>query len=373
MARHSKPVDELLAGTDGWSSFSDKFAGVSDGLREAWTWTITGPAAPAVFMVLFMAASILMIWRLGVLERRGFEGTILGTLVTPYCSGFPNLVFAYVVAHSGKKGLPVLENCIVNNATNLTLLIGIPALVWGLSLQGAKTKGGGQKSKAGAVVWQLNRLSLMLTITAIVFFTAGVWAMVAYDKKDHVISRGDGAVLIGIFVFWQVFHVFDVLKQGVRDKRSPGWIIVLDFLIIAAGAVGVYLSVDAIVLWIEGLGSGFFGTAGLGWLSGWLMALPNATLALYYTRAGRGDIAYSSLVGDGHICIPLCIGIFAVFKPISIPPNLQCFYIGLIIIVAAAVIHFICVAVLGRLPRWMGAVLVLAYGYFLMSGLSSFV
>ena len=51
---------------------------------------------PLVLLALFLAASFLMIWRLQAMESKGFEGTVLGTLIMPYCSGFPNLVFAYV-------------------------------------------------------------------------------------------------------------------------------------------------------------------------------------------------------------------------------------------------------------------------------------
>ena len=43
---------------------------------------------------LFFAASFLMIWRLGALEKNGLEGTVLGTLIMPYCSGLSNLIFA---------------------------------------------------------------------------------------------------------------------------------------------------------------------------------------------------------------------------------------------------------------------------------------
>ena len=39
-----------------------------------------------------------MIWRLQAIEGKGFEGTVLGTLIMPYCLGFANLVFAYVMS-----------------------------------------------------------------------------------------------------------------------------------------------------------------------------------------------------------------------------------------------------------------------------------
>ena len=108
-------------------------------LRSAWTkveayWTLTNRLEPWFSLSLFMGASLLMIWRLGVLERKGFEGTVLGTLIMPYASGFSNLMFAFVMGRSRGNGTLVLDNCLVNNVTNLTLLIGLPALVWGLNI-----------------------------------------------------------------------------------------------------------------------------------------------------------------------------------------------------------------------------------------------
>ena len=56
-------------------------------------WERFGATAPWVWMFVFLAASALMIWRLEALGRKGFEGTVLGTVIMPYCSGVGNLVF----------------------------------------------------------------------------------------------------------------------------------------------------------------------------------------------------------------------------------------------------------------------------------------
>ena len=61
----------------------------------------------------------------------------------------------------------------------------------------------------------------------------------------------------------------------------------------------------------------------LGWLSGILMVLPNGMVALYYAKSRRADVVYTSQIGDGHICIPMCIGLFALFKTIQVPPHLN--------------------------------------------------
>src|SRR5438034_4171370 len=94
----------------------------------------SGPWAPFCFLLLFLAASFLMIWRLEAMNASGVEGTVLGTLVMPYCSGIGNLMFAFIIGTQGKPGTEVVTNSVVNSITNMTLLIGLPAAIYGMNL-----------------------------------------------------------------------------------------------------------------------------------------------------------------------------------------------------------------------------------------------
>jgi cation:H+ antiporter len=324
----------------------------------------SGVWAPWLFLFLFGIGSFVMIWRLNSMNASGVEGTVLGTLVMPYCSGMGNLLFAFVLGAKGGPGEEVLTNCLVNNVTNLTLLIGLPALLWGLNVlpepKGKKSK----KKKGGENPVQkhkLNRLSLLLTLTAVVFFTGVVWAM----ARNGTISSSDGLVLVGLFLFWQCFHVFEVLKSNVRQNKSLGWMLPVDLALLAAGAYAIYLSTDWLVAWLSKIHTGFVSAKNLGLLSGWLNVLPNGLLAFYYAWRGNPEVVYTSQVGDGHICIPLCIGIFALYHPVQ---TSAAFQTGLFILVAAAAFHFVIVTVFGRVPRLVGWVLTAAYGVFLSLG-----
>ena len=308
---------------------------------------------------MFVAASFLMIWRLEVMTESGIEGTVLGTLVMPYCSGIGNLIFACVLAAKGGPGSEVLTNSLVNNVTNMTLLIGLPTVFWSMNVfPAAKAK----KKKQNVQAYKINRLSLLLTLTAVLFFTGATWAL----ARDGQIDSSDGLVLVGLFLFWQCFHVFEVLKGNVRQNKSFSWKLPFDLALLGVGAYGIYLSTDWLVDWVSSMHSGFISARHIGWLSGWLMVLPNGLLAFYYARRGNPEIVYSSQVGDGHISIPLCIGIYALFRPIQVP---ELFRTGVIILIAASIVHFLFIAVLGRLPRFMGWILTALYGVFLYKGL----
>src|SRR5207302_10385368 len=121
-------------------------------------------------------------------------------------------------------------------------------------------------------------------------------------------------------------------------------------------------STDWLVDWVSKIHIGFVSAKNLGWLSGWLMVLPNGVLAMYYGWKRQPEIVYTSQVGDGHICIPLCIGIFALYSPPMVVPHF--FNLGIYLLVGATLVHFFFVALFGQLPRFMGWVLLAAYGFF---------
>jgi cation:H+ antiporter len=316
-----------------------------------------GPYAPWLFLALFILASFLMIWRLEAMGKSGFEGTVLGTLIMPYCSGMGNLIFAFILGRHHGSGEQVMVNSLVNNVTNMTLILGLPAIIFGIKVLPGNAKPG----RNAGTKYELNRLSLLLTLMAVLFFTGAVWAL---GQKGEL-NFYDGLVLVGLFLFWQSFHIFEVLKSNVRTGKSLGWRLPLDLALLAAGAYVIYISTDWLVNWIQHRHTGYISDKYMGWLSGWVMVLPNATLAFYYSFRGQPETVYASQVGDSHVSIPLCIGIFTLFQSMSLPAF---FHEGMLILLAATMVHLIFVLALGRLPRYAGLALVAAYGLFVWKG-----
>jgi cation:H+ antiporter len=339
-----------------------------------------GAGTPWLFLALFLVASALMIWRLEAMSADGFEGTVLGTLVMPYCSGMGNILFAFILGQTGGNGTDVMVNSLVNNITNMTLVLGLPAIFWSLHILPQKRAAAGKKNKAevklkaeakaeaksggkGGKEHELNRLSLLLTLTAVLFFTGAVWAL---GRKGHL-DFNDGLVLIGIFLFWQVFHIFEVLKASVRQGKSTfNLMLPVNLALLAVGAVAIYISTKWLVTWVQHSPTGFISAKHLGWLSGWLMVLPNMVLAFYYAWRKQPEVVYTSQVGDAHVSIPLCLGIFALYHKMPLPAFFQA---GMYLLLGVTVLHMVFVALFGRLPRIAGFALVIAYGWFLKKGL----
>jgi cation:H+ antiporter len=310
--------------------------------------SVSGPWLPLVHVGLFLAASLLIVWRLEIMTRRGIEGTVLGTVFMPYFSGLGNLIFVGVVLRQDGPPGEVAVNSLVNNVTNLCLLLTIPALIWGLNLRSES------KKKKDQVDSQLHRLSLSLTLVAMIFFSLIVWVL----SRDGTIDRYDGIALVGLFLFWQSFHVYEVLKENTRRGETWSPVILFDLGLILAGSYVTLISVDGIVGWILQQESGPVGAHSLGVVTGILMVLPNAVLAFYYAYRRRADVVYASQIGDGHICIPLCIGLFAIVKPMPVSADVGQ---GLLFLAGAALLHLLCVGFLRRLPGVVALALIVAF------------
>jgi len=325
-----------------------------------------GIDGPWTYLALFFGASLFMIWRLEVMGTRGLEGTALGTVIMPFCSGLGNLLFVVIVHQRGLPGAEIATNALVNNVTNLTLLIGLPAVLFGLSLDpavsAAARSGKKRRPSAGAATARrLNRLSLVLTLVAGLFFTATAWILGRDGRLDAV----DGGVLSGVFGFWIVLQVFDVMKYNVHRNRTIPPAFYLDLILVLLSAGVLYTTIDWLVAWIGQVDLPGSGLGSLGWLSGLLMVVPNGLIAFYYAARRRAEVVYASQVGDGHVCIPLCLGLAAVLSPVELPPA---FLGGLVLLGATFAVHLVAVIVLGGLPRWAGWGLLAGYAAFLVSG-----
>jgi len=316
-----------------------------------------GALAPYACLGLFLVASLLVVWRLEVLAGQGVEGTVLGTIFMPFCSGMGNIVFALVLAMNQGDGNDVLINCLFNNITNLTLLIGIPVLIWSMASIPRK------KNQKAMREFRIGRLSLSLNLVAAFFFSLFTWLLAA----DGMLSRTDGFVLLALFVFWQCFHIYDVKKTNLLKKKAYPKTLVFDVGLLLLGAFAVFVSTNWLVQWFQSMESELLPPRLLGWASGVLMVLPNALLAFYYAAKDRMDVVYTSQSGDAHICIPLCMGIFAAFRTIPSGAFLQQ---SLLILMGLCAAHLLFVAMLGRLPRIFAALFVTAFGLFLWMGLA---
>jgi cation:H+ antiporter len=324
-----------------------------------------GLGHPLTYFALFLVASLLLVWRLEAMLANGLEGTALGALFMPLCSGLGNLLFVAVAHRRGVSSSEVAVNSLGNNLTNLLLILPAAALVSDLSLRAASAakKSARKSARAkGPAPESLRLLALFLTLGAATLFPLIAWALALDGRLD----RGDGLALIALFVLWQTFHLYDVRKHQLVNRQRMSPLVFLDALLALAAAGLLLISLDWLVDWLSKRPADALGAGHLGWITAWLMVLPNAALAAFYAFRRRADIVYASQIGDGHICIPLCLGLAAAFAPFA-PPTW--FGESLLILAGAAVFHALCLVVFKGLPRPFAFVPLAGYAWCLYQGL----
>jgi len=210
---------------------------------------------------------------------------------------------------------------------------------------------------------KMGRLSLALNLVAALFFSLFVWLLAA----DGTLARMDGFVLLALFVFWQCFHIYDVKKTNLLKKTSYPKTLPVEVILLLVGAFAIFVSTDWLVGWVQVLQRcDAVPPRMLGWASGVLMVLPNALLAFYYGAKNRMDVVYTSQSGDAHICIPLCMGLFAIFQAIPTGEFLQR---SLLVLMGLCAVHLLFIVAVGRLPRVFAALFMVAFGGFIWLGM----
>jgi len=197
----------------------------------------------------------------------------------------------------------------------MTVLLGLPAR------SGAGDQPGGKNFRTRSSGIQENTSFVVADALGCFFFTGSLW-LLALDGR---ITRSRGIVLIGLFACWQAFHIQNCDQKTDAEQRTLWLADRLGFNSSGSGRlrhlcqrrVARSLALDyskriytAPNIW--------------GWLSGWLMVLPNGCSHFTTPWQRRPEITYTSQIGDNHICIPLCVGLYALFS--SNPPAsaLQC-------------------------------------------------
>jgi Ca2+/Na+ antiporter len=273
------------------------------------------------------------------LEKAQFGSVQLGTLMTPLCTGFPNIAIGLLGADRLADDL-VLQLNIGNNLANTTLVIGLVTLLAGpLALA--------RKSKREAGIW-LGLLFLWL---------GSAWVL--FLARDGRMTRLDGLLCLGVYAAHHVLALRQRGKVSARKKLGPlrGFTILL--LLLSAGFL-IHRSLGLIGAAMEGF-SGSLGPR-IGLFLGLLTVLPECFLLLRLALQ-QGRLGLSGIVGDCLVSIPLVIGLSACLKPFPTPliQNLGDASAWSWIYLGGAMLFFTGACLAKNLPRLMGLPFIALY------------
>ena len=260
----------------------------------------TGPLFLVSILVL-LAATQLVVYVLGHLEKRRLGSVQLGTIVTPLCTGFPNLMIG-LFGQERLQGDLVLQLNIGNNIANTSLVCGVLLFLAGPLV----VRAGKGKSKKAV---RTNRDQWMTLL-----FLWLATALTVYLAMDGDITRQDGMILTSYYLMVQA-HTWSRRDRATKKQQMSTLMGLYLMLLLVLAAWGIQQAVNLMGLALDRVESLLPG-GHLGLFLGLLTVVPESFLLLRLASR-QGSLGLNGLVGDCLVSIPLVIGLSSMIYPIS--------------------------------------------------------
>ncbi|MGB1311546.1 MAG: calcium/sodium antiporter [Leucothrix sp.] len=286
----------------------------------------------------------------GIAQQFGISPLVIGLTIVAFSTSAPEMLVSAISAWQGNNGIAI-GNAIGSNIANMTLVLGISALILPLSV-GPQT---------------LHR-EVPLLLTGMLF-ALGVLLW------DDELSRIDGLLLMAAMIVSVWYTLFQARQHsfGARELATVSmpqttafnqlvWLLISGLLVLLVsakmlvwGAVGIAQSFGISDL-VIGLTIVAVGTS-----------LPELAASISAIRKGQHDIAVGNVVGSSLFNILAVLGIVGVVGPNPLDPSVIVrdypLMLGLIIV------FYLCTRTTPKdqsftLKRWVGgALLVLFFAY----------
>ncbi len=231
---------------------------------------------------------------------RGISPIVIGALVIGFGTSAPEMLVSGLAAADGDVDLGV-GNIVGSNVANLSLVLGISALVAALAV------GGRYIRVANSTLWREG----VVSIAAALLF----WLLV-----QDGLERWEGFVLLGAFVvamtaiLWRPAHIASAADLVHTNKpiKQPNEL-VRTLVGLAATVVGAQLAVEGAVDIARevGLGSGFVGLS----LVAFGTSLPELITGVQAARRGEADLLVGNILGSNTFNSLLVSAVVALVGP----------------------------------------------------------
>ncbi|MDP2882664.1 MAG: sodium:calcium antiporter [Azonexus sp.] len=284
---------------------------------------------------------------LGAAAHLRVPRALAATTLAAFATSSPELTVSTVAALSGNPEIG-LGNALGSNVVNIAFIFGL-ALLFGAIRSARKDFG--------------RDFLLALTVPLLTLAFA----------LDGRIGRGEGALLIALFVVWLVVVVRMALRHrdAVADTpppyAGPG-----PWLTLTLGILGFGALVAAGRLFVQG-------AAGLAvaleidtYIVGVLLVsigttMPELVTVLLSRLRGHDDIGVGTLIGSNIFNGLAIVGLASVIHPIAVPAA----EIALTLVGGTAALLLLPPDHRGLIPRWRGPLLLLLYGGFVWATLTA--
>jgi len=239
--------------------------------------------------------------------RIGFTATMIGLTIVAFGTSAPELVVSVLTAIEDKPEI-CLGNVIGSNIANTTLILGLSALIFPLSISRSTVREDAPISLAA--------IALVLLLG---FLGQGL-------------SRFDGFLLVGTFLGWMFWLVRKSLRQAAAERQRRSEVdedpdaphfhrrpVYLDFVFILAGLVALVIGADALVtgavesakvLKVPEVVVGLTVVAGG-------TSLPELAVSVMAALKKHDDISVGNVMGSNIFNALLILGVAVLIAPIT--------------------------------------------------------
>lgn len=324
---------------------------------------MTGTLYPLIlvasFAPLLLGAELVVRGASSLAARLRIAPIVVGLTLVAFGTSLPELVINISAA---LRDLPAVAmgNVLGSNIFNIAASIGILALIRALPITQRTT-------------W---------AEIPIAFLAAIVLAALA----PGAITRGEGIVLVSLFVLFLAYIAITMKAQGEEDPDADSGPLATNPELtnpemrskgahsLPATAVFILAGLALLALGGEGVVRGAVGTARLVTVPEYVIAativaigtsLPELALGITAVRRGEIDLAVGNVVGSNIFNVFLVLGTTAIIRPIETAyrPIDQGFHVATTILLFL----FVFTGRGRRIDRWEGAILVAVYGAYSVS------
>ncbi len=268
---------------------------------------------------------------------------VIGITVISVGTSAPELLVSIKAALSGHPDIAV-GNVVGSNIANIGLVLGLTVLFMPILIPANK--------------FRFDSLAMLLA-------TAGFIVLACFGA---VLSRGDGAVMTGLIVFYILWLLLKAPKEmeSMPDEGAQGrwhWWVALTVVVIAS--LGLALAADYVVLGASGLALGMgvdervisLSMVALG------TSLPELTASLAAIVRKEPDMSVGNILGSNIFNLFGILGVTALIHPLKINREILKFDMVYLLIIAVLLV------LLGRLGRELsrtdGVILLLLYALYI--------
>ena len=288
------------------------------------------------FVMLVKGADWFVDGAAGIARKFRIPQLVIGLTIVAMGTSAPEAAVSISAALKGSADITI-GNIVGSNILNILIILGLASLIVPIAVAKATIR---------------LDMPYMMFITAVLLLLG--W--------DGTVTLGDGLILAALFIAYIGYLLYDAKKhpeisegEFLRDLSLPKslmWTALGLALIILGSNVAVDAATE--IARILGLSERFIGLTivALG------TSLPELFTSVMAARKGNADIAIGNIVGSNIFNILFVVGLSALIIPV---PFAEAFRIDTLVAIGAGLLLWL-FSLRGKLVRWHGAVMLLAYG-----------